>query len=120
MTTRSEMKNRNAPQNVEYSVYIHHPANDDRRTASWERAVTTDCPETALKKAEILYLSKKYPKVEIKRKIFDRLSNRNKAETFRIFGQENTEILTEHLLFRALYIALSLFTLILIVVGFYV
>ncbi|MBK6895906.1 MAG: hypothetical protein IPH06_04880 [Alphaproteobacteria bacterium] len=120
MTTRSEMKNRNAPQNVEYSVYIHHPANDDRRTSHWERAATTDCPETALKKAEILYLTCKYPKVEIKRKVFDRLANRHIGETFRIFGEEGDEILTEHLLFRALYIALSLFTLILIVVGFYV
>ncbi|MBK9586318.1 MAG: hypothetical protein KA099_13165 [Alphaproteobacteria bacterium] len=119
MTAMHEKHPRKTSEKIEYSVYIHHPANDDRRTASWERAATTDCPETALKKAEILYLSKKYPKVEIKRKIFDRLSNRNKAETFRIFGQENTEILTEHLLFRALYIALSLFTVILIVMGLY-
>ena len=119
MTALKEHQKTPPPETVEYSVYIHHPANDDRRSPAWERAATTSCPETALKKAEILYLTRKYPRVEVKRKVFDRVTNRNMAETLRIFGQESAEIVSEHLLFRALYLALSLFSLILIVMGFY-
>lgn len=119
MTILKEYDNTTPPEKAEYSVYIHHPANDDNRTPAWERAATTDCAETALKSAEILYLTRKYPRVEVKRRVFDRITNSNRAETLRIFGQDKTEILSEHALFRALYISLSLFTLILIVMGFY-
>lgn len=119
MTALKEHQKTPPPETAEYSVYIHHPANDDRRSPAWERAATTSCPETALKKAEILYLTRKYPRVEVKRRVFDRITNSNRAETLRIFGQDKTEILSEHALFRALYIALSLFTVILIVMGFY-
>lgn len=119
MPALQDNDDRKSSRNIEYTVYIHHPANDDRAAPSWERAATTDCAKTAYKEAEILYLTRKYPKVEVKRRTFDRATQSNRAETLRIFGQENTEILNEHALFRALYIALSLFTLILIVVGLY-
>jgi len=119
MTALHNKNDRKSSQSIEYYVYIHHPANDDNRTPAWERAATTNCAETALKSAEILYLTRKYPRVEVKRRVFDRITNSNRAETLRIFGQDKTEILSEHALFRALYIALSLFTVILIVMGFY-
>ena len=119
MTAVKQKQNLNTEEKIEYSVYIHHPANDDRRLPPWERATTTDCPETALKKAEILYLTRKYPRVEVKRKTFDPVNNRHIGETLRIFGEENMDILSEYLLFRAFYIALSVFSLILIVMGLY-
>ncbi len=119
MSPLHDSKERKFSENIEYSVYIHHPANDDRAAPTWERATTTDCAKTALKSAEILYLTRKYSRVEVKRKFFDRVTKSSKAETLRIYGQEKTEILNEQALFRALYIALSVFTVILIVMGFY-
>jgi hypothetical protein len=75
---------RNTPKNaVEYSVYIHLPANQNSRY--WEKTSTTHDMQLALEQAEMLHYSQKYPRVEVMRKFFCARRKKLVSETLRIF-----------------------------------
>lgn len=93
---------------VEYAIYIHHPANDDRRACSWERAATMNCRNAAVREAQKLYRSRKYSKVEIKRSMFDRTRNRRQGDTMLVFGAEPKLRAFRALSQAAIYVALAL------------
>lgn len=93
---------------VEYAVYIHHPANDDRSATAWERAATTHCRDSALREAHELFNSRKYSKVEIKRSMFDRAQNRRLADTLLVYGGEKHRKSPRTLMNTAIYLAFVL------------
>ncbi|MCL4678390.1 MAG: hypothetical protein KJ017_07350 [Alphaproteobacteria bacterium] len=93
---------------IEYAVYIHHPANDDRGATAWERAAKTSCRDSALREAHKLFNSRKYSKVEIKRSIFDRAQNRRLGDTVLVFGDEKHRKSPRTLMHTAIYLAFAL------------
>lgn len=77
-----------------YSVYVFYdqtirdvPGNDNRAAgqASWQRHCTTSNPRRAYRKAEKLFQSHKYGRVEIKRMSFDKRTDRNVDKTMKIY-----------------------------------
>lgn len=80
-------KNNKAKKTIEYSVYIHLPANQNKRF--WEKTSTTEDGELALEQAEMLYYSKKYPRVEVMRKFFCEKQKKCISERIRIFDSES-------------------------------
>lgn len=97
-----------AAEGIEYAIYIHHPANDDRRTPPWERAAITKCRNTALSQAEKLYGSRKYEKVEIKRTVFDHNRGLRRGDTVLVIGSTARKRLRNRAATAALYLALTL------------
>ncbi len=93
---------------VEYAIYIHHPANDDRSATAWERAATTRCRDSALREAHKLFNSRKYSKVEIKRSMFDRVQNRRLGDTLLVYGGEKHRKSPRTLMHTAIYLAFAL------------
>lgn len=93
---------------IEYAVYIHHPANDDRGATAWERAATTSCRDSALREAHKLYNSRKYSKVEIKRSMFDQAQNRRLGDTLLVYGGERHRKSPRTLMHTAVYLAFAL------------
>ena len=69
---------------VEYSVYIHHPANENRKT-KWERTTRTNDRHTALSVAQNLHKSRKYARVEVKRKYYDPVNRKRIGQTYEVF-----------------------------------
>ncbi len=69
---------------VEYSVYIHHPANENRKT-KWERTTKTRDKHKALNVARGLHLSQKYARVEVKRRYYDPVNHRKIGQTYKVF-----------------------------------
>ncbi|MCB1591386.1 MAG: hypothetical protein KDI90_02930 [Alphaproteobacteria bacterium] len=94
-------------QDVEYAIYIHHPANDDR-FGSWERASTTRNRKDALREAQKLYKSRKYAKVEIIRNMFDRTLKRRQGETMMILSDEPAQKTFRTGMHTVLYLAMIL------------
>ncbi len=73
-----------------YSVYVFYdqtirdiPGNDNR--AAWQRHCTTSNPRRAYRKAEKLFQSHKYGRVEIKKVSFDKRTDRNVDKTLKIY-----------------------------------
>jgi hypothetical protein len=71
---------------IEYSVYIHLPANQNNHF--WERTSITNDAQLALEQAQMLYFSEKYPRVEVKRTFFCARRKKVIGETLRIFDRE--------------------------------
>ncbi len=56
---------------AEYSVYVYHYLEEDRDGhCTWEKVKTTVNKHRAVKNAEKLHKSRKYQKVEIKKRIY--------------------------------------------------
>lgn len=73
-----------------YSVYVFYdqtirdvPGNDNR--ASWQLRCTTSNQRRAYRKAEKLFQSHKYGRVEIKKVSFDKRTDRNVGKTMKIY-----------------------------------
>lgn len=70
---------------TEYSVYIFRPSIGHNDNLSWEKRHTTKNMYKALRKAEALYGTREFPRVEIKKRVFDSKAERNVEKTFKIF-----------------------------------
>lgn len=74
---------------VEYSIYIfHRPFHNDNNVddhLAWEKRHTTRSIKAAYRKAEKLFRTKAYDRVEIKKKIFDRKSACKTDRTLKIY-----------------------------------
>ncbi len=83
-----------AESGVEYSIYIfHRPFHNDNNVddpLTWEKRHTTRNLKAAYRKAEKLFRSKAYDRVEIKKKIFDRRSASKTDRTLKIY-QKNED-----------------------------
>lgn len=84
--TRAKRKN----PSVAYSVYIfHRPAHQNDNHITWEKRHTTWSQRVAYRKAEKLFKSQEYEKVEIKKVFFDAKAARKADKTLKIY-RENT------------------------------
>lgn len=89
MSKASEGEHKTPPD--EYSVYIfHRPFHNDNRAdpcPKWERRHTTRTAEAAYRKAEKLFRTNEYDRVEIKKKFFDRRAKRRFDKTLKIYRE---------------------------------
>lgn len=75
-------------QGIEYSVYIYHyPTGQSSGgdAPKWEMTKTTDSMDQALKAAQSLFDSRRYQKVEVKKRFFDEKNKRNVDMTLKMF-----------------------------------
>lgn len=94
-TSKTGGGERKAPPD-EYSVYIFRRPfyNDNRADAcpSWERRHTTRTAEAAYRKAERLFRTNEYDRVEIKKKFFDRRAKRRFDKTLKIYRETENRL----------------------------
>jgi hypothetical protein len=70
----------------EYSVYIyHHPGVLGESSSPWERKNITTESGHAVREARALYQSKTYPRVEIRKKFFDRRCRHEKDVAWKVY-----------------------------------
>lgn len=73
-------------QGIEYSVYSHdQPKGGQKGPTSWEKQDAFSDMAEALKKAESLFDTGQYSKVEVKQKYFDKKKNRNVDTVLRVY-----------------------------------
>lgn len=72
---------------IKYSVYVYYAASNKHKKPNWEKAKDTTCIKTALRTATDLYQTRKYVKVEILQKIYDKKEERNKGNTVFVFEE---------------------------------
>ena len=71
---------------AEYTIYAYHSYDDNKLGYNrWQRVTSGDDPSQVLLKAEQLFQSKIYPKIEVKKKIFDDKKGCHKSSTLRIY-----------------------------------
>lgn len=73
----------------EYCVYIHHGKNPAFK--KWERASKTNDQSLALEQAQMLYLSNKYEKIEIKKVFFCKNKKKKIDQTYKIFTKNKSD-----------------------------
>ena len=96
---------------VEYSVYVHYPPETCALgECCWEKTKTTSNVYRALKKAERLYKSHKYQKVEIKKKSVD-YKNNVTGSILKTYESKNWTLPLYFFLLAALMISAALFAL---------
>lgn len=71
---------------IEYNIYSY--SNDDSPRARWQKCGSADEAESAAMRAESLFNSGAFSKVEVKQRYFDSKTQRNVDETWRVFEQE--------------------------------
>ena len=78
-------------QQIHYDVYIyHHPANTNEQIHDWERKGSTANAQRALLKAKRLHKSRKYQKVEVKKRKFDSKKNCMFASTMKVYDADTS------------------------------
>lgn len=71
---------------TEYTIYAYHSYDEKKLGYNrWQRVTTSTDEAQAISKAEQLFKSQLYPKIEIKKKIFDNKKGRHKDTTFKIY-----------------------------------
>lgn len=86
---KKSVSSKQKAQQIHYDVYIyHHPANTNEQVHDWERKSSTADPRRALLKARRLHKSKKYQKVEVKKRKFDTKHNCMFASTMKVYGAD--------------------------------
>lgn len=76
-------------QGIEYTIYtFDHASAGQKRNARWQKQQSFADMAQALKKAESLYKSGKFHKVEVKQKYFDTKKNRNVDTVLRIYESD--------------------------------
>lgn len=68
---------------IEYNVYSY--SNDDSPRSCWQKCGTSEEPLSAISQAETLFRSGQYKKVEVKQRYYDRRTQQNIDETWRVF-----------------------------------
>ncbi len=85
-----------AESGVEYSIYIfYRPFHNDNNVAdpmTWEKRHTTRSIRAAYRKAEKLFRTKAYDRVEIKKKFFDRKAACKTDRTLKIYQKEEDRL----------------------------
>ncbi len=77
----------------EYLVYIYHrPENQHEGQNDWEMRTSTPDLNVALDKAESLYESQGYRKVEVKHRIIDPKTALMQDYTFKVFASEKDKL----------------------------
>lgn len=71
---------------IEYNVYSY--SNDDSPRGCWQKCGSAAHADSAIDRAETLFNSGQFKKVEVKQKYFDRKSGRNIDETCRVFEKD--------------------------------
>ncbi len=81
----AEANRKDNSQPIEYSIYTYDfPQGEDRKN-SWEKQLTTEDMDEAIKKAEGFFGSGDYLKVEVKKKYFEEKTGRTIDMTLRMF-----------------------------------
>lgn len=75
----------------EYDVYIYNKPLTKQGDEAWEKKRTTANRLRALAAARKLHESNRYGRVEIKKKAYDRVSQRATATTFKVYEGGNEE-----------------------------
>lgn len=71
---------------IEFSVYVYHyPEDIEDKHTDWEKMAVTGDLADATDKAEILYNSREFKKVEIKKKYYDARYQRIMDKTHKVF-----------------------------------
>lgn len=87
MTSLRKRAKRKDP-SVAYSIYIfHRPAHLNDNHITWERRHTTTSQRVAYRKAENLFNSHEYERVEIKKIFFDQKAARKIGKTLKIYQE---------------------------------
>ena len=70
----------------EYSIYVYHyPEDIEDGHTDWERKAVTHCIQDAINQGQILFDSKSFKKVEIKKKYYDARYDRVIDATYKVF-----------------------------------
>ena len=70
---------------TEYSIYVYHyPEDIEDRCTDWEKIAVTGCVQEAANKAQTLFDSHDFRKVEIKKKYFDTKYRRVIDATYKV------------------------------------
>ncbi len=70
---------------TEFSIYVYHyPEDIEDGHTDWEKVAVTDCIQEAANKAQSLYDSRDFKKVEIKKKYFDLKYQRVVDATYKV------------------------------------
>ncbi len=87
MASRRAWAKRRDP-SVAYSIYIfHRPAHQNDNHITWEKRHTTSSMRVAYRKAEKLFNSNEYERVEIKKIFFDTKHARKIDKTLKIYKE---------------------------------
>ena len=71
---------------IEYTIYTFDmPAPKQKGDNSWKKHATLEDMSKAMQQAEALYVSRKFQKIEVKKKFFDQKKNRTVDMTLKIF-----------------------------------
>ncbi len=71
---------------IEYTIYTYDmPVPSQKGDTSWKKHATLDDMTKAMTEAESLLESKKFQKIEVKKKFFDQKKNRTVDMTLKIF-----------------------------------
>lgn len=76
---------------IEYSVYIHHGNDNIEKPRRWERASKTKDKDLALEQAQMLHLSDRYEKVEVKKIFFCHNKKKRIGETLKTYDKQNSK-----------------------------
>ena len=100
-------------QGLEYTIYTYdQPRTNQKGQIKWEKKDTADDMGNALKKAEALFSSGDYQKVEVKQKYFDKKKNRNVDMTLRVYeAKAKKPIGAVHILIIAFLLGVMAFAL---------
>ncbi len=84
-----------AEQGIEYTIYtFDYPDKGKTSDNKWEKQGTLHEMKEALDKAEELYKSGEYHKIEVKQKYFDKKKNRNIDMTLKILEKKKKREIT--------------------------
>ena len=76
------------PQGTEYTIYtFEQPLKQQKGDIVWKKHGTSEDVQSALSEAQSLYDSRKFHKIEVKKKFFDPRKNRSVDQTFKVFGK---------------------------------
>ncbi len=71
---------------IEYTIYTFEmPASKQKGENSWKKHSTMEDMSKAMQQAEALHISRKFQKIEVKKKFFDQKKNRTVDMTLKIF-----------------------------------
>ncbi len=72
---------------AEYVLYAYD-FNDSNEQERWERIMSSDDADHITSRAENLFQTDRYKKIEIQKKFFDRRKNQRQAQTVKIFEKK--------------------------------
>lgn len=76
---------------VEYTIYVYDRTDDDIDENRWTKLESCTDPKNIHAKAQNLYSSRQYKKIEIQKKYFDARLNKKRAQIVRTFEERNSE-----------------------------